>query len=107
MSIRLTDIWPIATPENYKLHFARWNGENQPLEVWARDRQEWQGWQEYRPARDDFNRTFIFSLVQFYHEPDIWLFGGVFRVLAHHADRYEAEPPSLQCCKQQHINSFG
>ncbi len=91
MSIRLADIWPIATPENYKLHFARWNGENQPLEVWARDKQEWQGWQEYRPARDDFNRTFIFSLVQFYHEPDIWLFGGVFRVLARHADRYEVE----------------
>ena len=43
------------------LHFARWNGENQPLEVWARDKQEWQGWQEYRPARDDFNRPF-FSL---------------------------------------------
>lgn len=91
MSIRLADIWPIATPQNYKLHFARWNGENQPLEVWARDKQEWQGWQEYRPARDDFNRSFIFSLVQFYHEPDIWLFGGVFRVLARHADRYEVE----------------
>lgn len=78
--IRLADIWPIASPEHYKLHFARWNGENQPLEVWARDKQEWQGWQEYRPARDDFNRPFIFSLVQFYHEPDIWLFGGVFQL---------------------------
>jgi hypothetical protein len=91
MIIRLADIWPIAAPENYKLHFARWNGENQPLEVWARDKREWQGWQEYRPARDDFNRPFIFSLVQFYHEPDIWLFGGVFRVLARHSDRYEVE----------------
>ncbi|MFC7066181.1 hypothetical protein [Brucella rhizosphaerae] len=89
--IRLADIWPIASPEHYKLHFARWNGENQPLEVWARDKQEWQGWQEYRPARDDFNRPFIFSLVQFYHEPDIWLFGGVFRVVTRHSDRYEVE----------------
>jgi hypothetical protein len=91
MPIRLADIWPIAAPENYKLHFARWNGENQPLEVWARDKREWQGWQEYRPARDDFNRPFIFSLVQFYREPDIWLFGGVFRVLQRHSDRYEVE----------------
>jgi hypothetical protein len=91
MTIRLSHIWPIAAPENYKLHFARWNGDNQPLEVWARDKQEWQSWQEYRPARDEFNRPFIFSLVQFYHEPDIWLFGGVFRVLQRHQDRYEVE----------------
>lgn len=91
MTIRLADIWPIATPESYKLHFARWNGENQPLEVWARDKREWQGWQEYRPARDDLNRPLIFSLIQFYHEPDTWLFGGVFRVLQRHQDRYEVE----------------
>jgi hypothetical protein len=52
---------------------------------------EWQEWQEYRPARDDFNRPFILSLVQFYHETDIWLFGGVFRVIARHPDRYEVE----------------
>jgi hypothetical protein len=61
------------------------------LEVWARDKQEWQGWQEYRPARDDFNRPMIFSLVQFYHEPEIWLFGGVFRVFERHRDRYAVE----------------
>lgn len=91
MTIRLADIWSIAEPHQYKLHFARWNGENQPLEVWARDRREWQGWQEYRPARDDFNRPSIFSLIQFYHELDIWLFGGVFRVVARHLDRYEVE----------------
>src|SRR6266540_4137700 len=91
MTIRLCEIWPISAPETYKLHFARWDGENQPLEVWVRDRQEWQGWQEYRPGRDEFNRPFIFSLIQFYHEPDIWLFGGVFHVLQRHADRYEVE----------------
>ena len=56
MTILLRDIWPIAAPDGYKLHFARWNGENQPLEVWARDKREWQGWQEYRAVRDDFNR---------------------------------------------------
>jgi hypothetical protein len=87
----LADIWPIATPEQYKLHFARWNGENQPLEVWVRDKLEWQGWQEYRPARDDFNRPFIYTLIQFYHEPDIWLFGGVFRVEQRKSDRYVVE----------------
>lgn len=82
MSILLRDIWPIENLTDFKLHFARWNQRDQPLEVWARDRREWQGWQEYRPARDDFNRPLIFSVMQFYHEPDIWLFGGVWRVLA-------------------------
>jgi hypothetical protein len=59
------------------------------LEVWVRDKWEWQEWQEYRPGRDEFNRPFIFSLMRFYHEPDIWLFGGVFSVLQRYIDRYE------------------
>ena len=91
MSILLKDIWPIQNPSDYKLHFARWNKHDQPLEVWARDKLEWQGWQEYRPARNNFNRPFIFSLMQFYHEPDIWLFGGIWRVLARHPNRYDVE----------------
>lgn len=89
MPILLQDIWPITDLENYKVHFARWNDVEQPLEVWVRDRKEWQEWQEYRPARNDFNRPYIFSLMQFYHETDIWLFGGIFDVLARREDRYE------------------
>ena len=91
MPILLSDIWPIASPQEYKLHFARWNGEDQPLEVLARDRVEWRGWQEYRPGRNDFNRPLIFSLAQFPHEPDAWLFGGVFRVLQRFQNGYEVE----------------
>src|SRR5437867_2600184 len=91
MTISLREIWAIEKLEDYKVHFARWNGEAQPLEVFVRDRTEWQGWQEYRPSRNDFNRPFIFSLAQFYHESDAWLFGGVFRVLGRHEDRYEVE----------------
>lgn len=91
MTILLQDIWRVTSPEDYKLHFARWNGANQPLEVWVRDKQEWQGWQEYRPARNDFNRPFIFSLMQFYHEADAWLFGGIYRVAERRADAYEVE----------------
>lgn len=87
-AVSLSDIWPIAAPDLYKAHFARWNGRSQPLEVWARDKAEWQGWQEYRPVRDEFNRQKIFSLIQFYHEPDTWLFGGVFKVEQRLHDRY-------------------
>ncbi|MCB1885600.1 MAG: GIY-YIG nuclease family protein [Geminicoccaceae bacterium] len=91
MTILLRDIWAIPAPADYKCHFARWNGAHQPLDVWARSRDEWRGWQEHRPGRDDFNRPYVFSLIQFHHETDVWLFGGVFRVLERHPDRYEVE----------------
>ncbi|WP_170401490.1 GIY-YIG nuclease family protein [Ruegeria arenilitoris] len=91
MTIRLQDIFPIENQTEYKIHFARWNQHVQPLEVFARDRGEWHGWQEYWPGRNEFNRPKIFSLIQYFHEPDIWLFGGIYRVTARHADRYEVE----------------
>ena len=43
MTILLSEIWAIEKPEDYKVRFARWNGETQPLEVFVRDRAEWQG----------------------------------------------------------------
>lgn len=91
MGILLKDIWSIRNPEDYKVHFARWNQKEQPLDAWVRSESDWYGWQEYRPGRDEFNRSCIFSLMDFYHEEDIWLFGGIFRVMARHADRYEVE----------------
>lgn len=87
--IKFSDIWLIPNPADYKLHFARWNEINQPLEVFVRDRNEWQGWQEYWPGRDDFNRPHIFALMQFYHETDTWLFGGIYDVIGRQPDRYE------------------
>jgi len=91
MTIFIKDILPIDNLQDYKVHFARWNQHNQPLEAFSRDKQEWQAWQEYRPARNDFNRPYIFSLAKFYHETDVWLFGGVYRVIHRHLDRYEVE----------------
>ncbi|WP_197727564.1 hypothetical protein [Rhizobium ruizarguesonis] len=87
--IMLKDIWKLENQTDFKLHFARYNGKNEPLDVWARDQREWQQWQEYRPGRDDFNRPFVFSVIQFYHEPDIWLFGGVWQIVRRHTDRYD------------------
>ena len=87
----LKDIWPFKNVLDYKVHFGRRSGEHQPLDLWVGDQPEWKGWQEYRPKRDEFNRPYIFSLMHFYHEPDAWLFGGIFRVSARHEDRYEVE----------------
>ena len=64
MTIELREIWDIEKPEDYKVHFARWNKIEQPLEVWARNPDEWLEWQEYWPGRNDFNRPRIFSLMR-------------------------------------------
>ena len=89
MPIMLQDIWPIENLRDYKIHFARYNGRNQPLDDFARDPEIWREWQEYRPQNDVFNRKFIFSLAKFYHENNIWLFGGVYEVLERHPNHYE------------------
>ena len=51
LPILLEDIWaPKAELEDYKVHFAKWNGDRQPLDAWVRDRDAWVGWQEYPGA---------------------------------------------------------
>ncbi len=94
-AILLKDIWPIETPRYYKVHFGRWNGVVQPLDEWVRDRSIWVMWQRSRPKNNAFNRPYIFSLMDFYHERDVCLFGGVFRVLARHQDRYDVKLTDL------------
>ena len=89
--ILLKDIWSIEDVREYKVHFGRWNGRERPLDAWVRNREHWHDWQEYRPGRNAFSRPCIFSLMDFYREQDVWLFGGIFRVLARHEDRYEVE----------------
>lgn len=89
--IKLTDIWPVENPLDYKVHFASWNGHTEPLDALVRDPDEWRQWQEYRPKTDKFNREFIFSLARVYYEKDSWLFGGVFRVTERLAERYQVE----------------
>jgi hypothetical protein len=87
--VMLSEILPIPNVKDYKIHFARWNKLHQPLDVFTRDRNEWQGWSAYWPNRNDFNRPLIFSLADFYHETDVWLFGGIYEVLALRRKRYE------------------
>ena len=82
MPIYLESLLPISKPTDYKIHLACWNGETQPLDAFVRDRREWDSWNEWRSEKDDFNRTHILSLIDFYPEPGIWLFGGIYKVLA-------------------------
>jgi hypothetical protein len=82
MPIPLSTLLPISNTSEYKVHLACWNGKNQPLDVLVRDKAEWDGWNSSRSSKDEFNTTFILSLAHFYHETDVWLFGGIYKVLS-------------------------
>jgi hypothetical protein len=81
MNIYLPQLYPIPDPEQYKLHLACWNQTDHPLNVFVRNRAEWDGWNAWRGTKDDFSRPYIFSLIDFHPEEDTWLFGGAYRVL--------------------------
>lgn len=81
MSIKLSEILNIDGPSEFKIHLANWNGENHPLDVFVKSKDEWKGWNSWRGENDDFNRRYIFSLMEYYHEPNTWLFGGVYEVV--------------------------
>lgn len=81
-------------PAQCKLHCAVYNGEHHPIDVLGNDPHEWEGWNSWRSTNNDFNRQF-FSLAQDRHDPTLWLFGGVFEVLARrdapHAHSYDVK----------------
>lgn len=97
IEIKVTDIFKIEVAEKYKFHAARWNGQEQPLDVFVRDKKEWFNWNRLRRNKDEveFSRYYIFSLIDFYTETDIWLFGGIYKVLRRnnivHEFSYEIE----------------
>lgn len=82
MRLQVSSLLPISNPKDYKVHLACWNGENQPLDAFVRDREEWDSWNTWRSGKDEFNRTYILSLIDFYPEPGVWLFGGIYKVLS-------------------------
>lgn len=85
MKIHLTDLCTIENPKLFKVHLASWNRKRHPLDVFVADTEEWEGWNRWRSTKDDFNRQYIFALIDFYHEKDIWLFGGIYEVV----ERYQ------------------
>ncbi len=93
--MNLRKLITIENPEHFKVHLATWNGEVNPLDVFIRDREEWKDWNSWRSSKDDFNRQFILSLIDYYPNPGTWLFGGVFEVIARggesHAHSYDVK----------------
>lgn len=85
-AIKLPAIYPVSEPWRYKLHLACWNQHDQPLDVFVRSRPDWDKWNRWRTTRNDFNRDFIFSLIDFYPQQHHWLFGGAYRVVGRRPD---------------------
>ena len=79
--IPITKIISIDDPHKFKFHAARWNGEDQALDIYVRDKKEWLGWNTWRNRKDEFSREYIFSLIDFYPEKNMWLFGGIYEVV--------------------------
>ena len=82
MPLPLSTLLPLANPKNYKVHLAGWNGIKHPLDVFVNDRTEWDSWNSWRSEKDQFNRDYILSLIDFYPQPGTWLFGGIYRVIS-------------------------
>ena len=95
----------IARIEDFKVHFARENKENNfPLKALLENKanNNWRGWQETRPKYNVFNRDYIFSLAKIYKEEDTWLFGGIFKVLK----RYEGKNARYKVKLIEHGKEF-
>lgn len=79
--IMLSEIMTNLKPyEEYKIHFAKCSEGEEPLDVFTWDFEKWKNWNRWSNGKNDFNRSYIFSLINFYHEYDTWLFGGIWEV---------------------------
>jgi hypothetical protein len=82
--IRIDNVLQLEDYDQYKLHLGSWDGENQPLDLYLGDENIWKKWNEWRNPetfKNEWNRDYIFSLINFYPKQNTWLFGGIFKVL--------------------------
>ncbi len=62
--IKLIDLIPIEHPVQYKLHLACANEDGvHPLNEYMADRNNWIGWNEWRGAKNQWTRKYIFSFI--------------------------------------------
>lgn len=99
--IKIGDILNLDNKKDYKLHLATHFGR-EPLDIFAEDRDEWKAWNESKKENNnEFNRKYIFSLIDYYQEKSKWLFGGIFEIIHTYSDRYEIK------LSEKHSNLIG
>lgn len=77
--------------DDCKIHFAKYNGYVNPLDLFLNNPEEIKGWNEWRGNKNDFNRTYIFTVVQFPTRVDRWLFVGIYKVVKRYEDYGDTE----------------
>lgn len=82
-NIKLSSIMhiPKGNLNHYKLHLASSNKIEEPLDICLRDGWTNFSWNRWNNPKNDFNRKYIFVLINHYKKAAKWFFGGVFRVL--------------------------
>lgn len=64
------------SPKDCKVHFAKHNGEEDPLDIYFDGNfKEWQETQN----NNNFTLKYILGLIR-YQRPDLWLFSGLYEV---------------------------
>lgn len=100
--ISLFDLLKIDNTEDYNVHLACRNTENQhPLDVFFSNEEHYKGWQEFKGNVDEqtdkikkqkFTRDLILSFAQMYNDGnDLHLFTGVYKIVERLKDRYRVE----------------
>jgi len=70
----LQQLEPTFKPKETKIHLARFNGSERPIDVFIAERfDQWQSWQ----SRKNFSRQFVLSLID--AGAGRWLYVGLFR----------------------------
>lgn len=84
MDILLSKVFSeIKNMGEYKIHFAK-ESDTRPLDAFMRSMEEWARWNMYsRNGKNDYNKTYIFSLIEFYPENNTWLFGGIWEKISY------------------------
>jgi hypothetical protein len=94
--IKVSDIMQLEEHEKYKLHLACINNDGvRPLDVYLENENDWIYWNKWRnleTGKNEWNRDYILSLIQFYPKENTYLFGGIFKILKRHDKKdYEIE----------------
>jgi len=75
----LQTLEPTFAPSRAKVHLARYNGNERPLDVFLEGEFDW--WQRWQTRRN-FQREFVVSMVNA-GSPTRWLYAGLFRSLGY------------------------
>ncbi|MFK4132361.1 hypothetical protein ACI2KR_08710 [Pseudomonas luteola] len=82
MDISLKDFIPNIDSSDYAFHLAQWDGNNQPLETFARLQEKWSEYLFTQLSNIGELPKFVVSLIRFYPEENTWLFGGAYQLEA-------------------------